>query len=91
MSARSDAMMETLEEITKVVEENGGTGMQSLGMSMNAMMAIDMYEKKLEEKLGNFIGLITAIESGNYTDENGVSLTTSLTFKSLKNRLTSEA
>jgi len=93
MSARSEAKMEVLEELNKEISEKAGPdgGMIVLAMNMQTMTAISMYEKKLAEKLGSVSGLITALEEGNFKDDNGSSLTDTLTFQNLKKRLSDEA
>ena len=89
MSARNDAKMERLEEITKTVAEKGGenTGLAGFAMGMQSLMAIQMYEDKLDEKLGDMVMLLNTIGESGFVNAEGIPLTDTLTFINLKNRL----
>lgn len=93
---KTEAKMEALEEITKKVAESAGEGEQIDGMlnfaiGVQSMMAIDIYDKILTEKIGDFGSLLTAIENGEFRDNNGTLLTDTLTFQNLKKKLANES
>lgn len=90
MSAQMEAKMEVLEDITKMVTDKGESGMAAFAMGLHATMSIEMFITKLEEKLGSFDGLLSALEAGNFTDENGTPLSDTLTYQNLKKRLIKE-
>ncbi len=89
MSARDEAKMEALEEITNAVKEKAGkdTGLASFAMGMQSLMAIQIYEEKLDEKLGDIVTLLNTIGDSGFVNADGVPLTDTLTFINLKNRL----
>ena len=90
---RIKAKMKTLEELTekisKASKEEGKElpPMATFAMGMQTMMTIEMYETHLSELGGHVNLLLTALESGGFTDEQGTALTDTLTFQNLKNRL----
>ena len=93
MNARSEAKIEVLEIMNREISDRAGpdNSMAVLAMSMQTLASIAMYEEKLDSKMGNVTALLTALEEGNFTDENGSSLTDTLTFQNLKKRLVNEA
>lgn len=91
MSLANTAKMEVLQEMTTLIEEQGGDGMAVFAMNMQSMNAIMMYEKKLDELAGSLDGLFSALEEGEFTDSNGTLLTETITYQNLKKRLTSES
>lgn len=90
MSIQTEAKLEVIKDLQEAATEKGADPMTAFAMSINAMAAISNYEKKIEDKLGTFTGLIKALEDGGFSDINGTLITDTLTFKNLKNRLTAE-
>ena len=90
MKLEDQAKVEVVEEITKLTTEKGGDGMATFAMGMQAVMVIEMYNDKLNEKLGGLGTLLTALESGGFTDESGSKLTDTITFQTLKKRLSDD-
>ena len=90
LTAKQQAKTEAIEEITSEVKNSGveNVGMASFVVGVQTMMAIDVYEKKLTENLGEVISLLEAL--GNTVTENGSPLTDSITFQNLKKRLSDE-
>ena len=89
---KDEAKMKTIEEVAEQSKKDGEDNpMAAVAMSMMSIAAISMYEKHLDELGGNINDLIGALEKGNFTDENGTSMTDTLTFQNLKKRLTSES
>ena len=91
MRAKDQAKIETISKLTKKIQletiESENSGMIILIMNSHAMMAIEMYDEKLTEKLGSFVDLLNALEQGNFKDENGVLLKDTLTYQNLKKRI----
>lgn len=87
MSLQTEAKMKTVEEIAKLLDEKEAPPMAALAMNMQTIMVIDMYDTNLAELSGDTKKLIEALAVGGFTDENGTSLTDTITFKKLKDSL----
>lgn len=89
LTIEDKAKMEVLENLTNEAAEKGVDPMTIMAMGMQTMMVISEYQKKVEESEGGLglENLVSAIENGGFTDENGTSISDTITFKQLKNKL----